>query len=136
MEAHFRKAFPGILQSELLLLNPANDANNSGIRSDYADRVMDPAEAMVFFLGGFSTDSQKPFSGKGGPLLRVGTGYQYNPSRDNTMYEFKNERLSLGDDTDLMPVYMSYGTTSIPVRIRTDRAHSLAIIMQQRLQIL
>jgi prepilin-type N-terminal cleavage/methylation domain-containing protein len=111
MEAHFRKAFPGMLQSELLLLNPANNANNANIRSDYAGRVMDPAEAMVFFLGGFSTDSQKPFSGKGGPLLRVGTGYQYNPSRDNTMYEFKNERLSLLDDGDLMPVYMSYATT-------------------------
>lgn len=111
MESHFRKIFPNILQSELLLLNPANDANNSGIRSDYANRVMDPAEALVFFLGGFSTDSQKPFSGKGGPLLRVGTGYQYNPSRDNGMYEFKNERLSLGDDLDLMPVYMSYATT-------------------------
>ncbi|MCY3012116.1 MAG: prepilin-type N-terminal cleavage/methylation domain-containing protein [Planctomycetota bacterium] len=114
MEAHFRKAFPGILQSELLLLNPANNAN-ANIRSDYAGRVMDPAEAMVFFLGGFSTDSQKPFSGKGGPLLNSGTPaspvWSYNPSRDNAMYEFKNERLSLADDTDLMPVYVSYGTT-------------------------
>jgi prepilin-type N-terminal cleavage/methylation domain-containing protein len=110
MEAHFRKAFPGILQSELLLLNPANDANNSGIRSDYANRVMDPAEAMVFFLGGFSSDNQRPFSGKGGPFL-PGAALSYNPSRENSFYEFKSDRLTFADDNDLMPVYASYATT-------------------------
>jgi type II secretory pathway pseudopilin PulG len=126
MEAHFRKVFPNILQSELQLLNPANNANNAYIRSDYAGRVMDPAEAMVFFLGGFSSDGQRPFSGKGGPFVQVPstTIYRYNPNRDNALYEFKNERLTLTVDAqgavssddgslgaDLLPVYASYGTT-------------------------
>jgi type II secretory pathway pseudopilin PulG len=131
MESHFRKAFPNILQSELLLLNPANNANNAYIRSDYAGRVMDPAEAMVFFLGGFSSDSQKPFTGKGGPfvLKKNTTVYRYNGSRENAFYEFRGDRLSVTEEVDgegnrwilstddpnplrdLIPVYMSYGTT-------------------------
>ena len=110
MEAHFRKIFPNILQTELQLLNPANNANNSYIRSDYAGRVMDPAEAMVFFLGGFSSDGQRPFSGKGGPFL-PGAALSYNPSRENSFYEFKSDRLIFADDNDLMPVYASYATT-------------------------
>lgn len=119
MEAHFRKAFPGILQSELLLVNSVVPA----IRNDYDGRVMDPAEAVVFFLGGFSSDSQKPFSGKGGPFLNTGTAaspvWVYNGSRENEFYPFKSERLVFTDESargatpdDLFPVYSSYLTTT------------------------
>jgi prepilin-type N-terminal cleavage/methylation domain-containing protein len=117
-EGHLRKAFPNILQSELNLLNPANGSANSYIRNDYEGRVMDPAEALVFFLGGFSKDGQRPLTGKGGPFVLVGTAYQYNPARENSFYEFKKERLLLGDDelrgnpNDLLPVYSSYQTTA------------------------
>ncbi|XZE34614.1 type II secretion system protein [Pirellulaceae bacterium SH501] len=122
MEAHLRKAFPNILQSELNLLNP-NLPTSTSIRNDYEGRVMDPAEALVFFLGGFSTDSQKPFSGKGGPFLNTGTIaspiYQYNPQRENAFYEFNNSRLNFFDDSfarpvtdDLLPVYGSYSSAT------------------------
>ena len=114
MERHLRKAFPNILSSELNLINPAN-----GTR-------MDAAEALVFFLGGFSSDSQRPFTGAGGPILNVGTlaapVYRYNPSRDNSYYDFK-DRLTLFTDpigalsndegifanfaNDVFPVYMA-----------------------------
>ncbi len=107
-ERHFRKAFPNILSSELSLINPAN-----GVQ-------IDPAEALVFFLGGFSTDAQRPFTGKGGPFVKVGTGYQYNGSRDNSYFEFPIGRLTLdgsgasndetmfaGATSDVFPVFMS-----------------------------
>ncbi len=128
MEAHFRKVFPNILQSELNLLNPAyrnvavpgHPALTSGnklICNDYDGGVMDPAEALVFFLGGFSSDTQKPFTGKGGPF---GQNYVFNPSRDNSFYEFTSSRLNGADDewresnatlfpgNDSLPVYASY----------------------------
>ena len=122
MEKHLRKAFPNILISELNLLNPANSATYGYIHSDYAGvgRVMDPAEAMVFFLGGFSSDGQRPFTGPGGPFSLVGTTYQYNGSRQNPFYEFPSNRLTLtaamassdetayGGTADILPVFLSY----------------------------
>ena len=125
METHFRKAFPSILQSELNLLNPSLPVSAT-IRNDYDGRVMDPAEALVFFLGGFSTDGQKPFTGKGGPFVNTGTPaspvYQYNPQRENSFYEFNSGRLNFFDDSsaghgtdDLLPVYGSYASTTLTV---------------------
>jgi len=89
MERHFRKAFPDILNSELSLMNPANGTS------------LDRAEALVFFLGGFSTDKQRPFTGKGGPIVNVGTVpapvYRYNGSRENSFYAFPTGRLTIED---------------------------------------
>lgn len=122
MEAHLRKAFPNILVSELNLLSPANIATYGYIHNDYAGRVMDPAEALVFFLGGFSSDAQRPFTGPGGPFVLNGTTYQYNGSRQNSFYDFPAARLTVSaslvstDESaydvagtpDLMPVFLSY----------------------------
>jgi len=49
-KAHLRRAFPQMRASELALLKP-----------------MDPAEALVFWLGGFSDDPRRPLTGRGGP---------------------------------------------------------------------
>ncbi len=98
MESHLRKAYPEILRSELDILKNAQ---------------LDPAEALVFFLGGFSTDAQRPFTGKGGPFEKAGI---YNASRDNSFYDFPVERITLNDESifaevtdDLFPVFMSRG---------------------------
>jgi len=107
MQRHLRKAFPNILQSEIDLL--------TGVQ-------LDPAEALVFFLGGFSSDKQRPFTGKGGPIFNTGTLaspiYNYNPARDNPMHDFQTSRLVLNDETafaggtsDLFPVYMARNNT-------------------------
>lgn len=144
MEAHLRKAFPNILASELLLLNPAFSFQNSAIRNDNdltgthphlprytptnsglrSGRVFDSAEALVFFLGGFSNDPQRPITGPGGPLRPVTGGYTYNPQRENAFFEFQLGRLTLDQTTgfstdeavynegvppDLMPVYIGSG---------------------------
>ncbi len=149
MESHLRKAFPDILQTELSLLNPAMLAAQSGSVADCRNdndtslssfassapihcRVMDPAEALVFFLGGFSSDKQRPFTGPGGPFAAstvAGQRLQYNAQRQNSFFEFKSDRLTVGivggalistDEAlfgepscqagtgkDLLPVYMS-----------------------------
>lgn len=116
MERHLRKAFPNILQSELRLLDPLDTAN------PLRPVQMDPAEALVFFLGGFSSDKQRPLTGKGGPLINMGTAaspdYRYNPARENSMHEFISGRLVLNDETafaggtsDVFPVYMARNNT-------------------------
>ena len=62
-------------------------------------KVMDPAEALVFFLGGFSSNPQLPFTGNGGPFaatgLAAGQTLQYNSQRSNELFDFKADRLTL-----------------------------------------
>lgn len=116
MRLHLRKAFPNISPSEFdLLSNPTVVTGNSAIGS-----VMEPSEALVFFLGGFSDDPAFPFSGKGGPIYILDTNgkqlnssgklvdssgpggsiasIQYNPDRQNPFYDFKQAQLTLDVD--------------------------------------
>lgn len=129
VEAHLRKAFPNILITELNLLDPKYHVRfqdipgNAYIRNDndttathpflpYAQslnanirsgRVMDSAEALVFFLGGFSSDPQRPLTGPGGPFTRnpdrndifEPNYYMYNTQRENSFFDFKAGRLTL-----------------------------------------
>jgi prepilin-type N-terminal cleavage/methylation domain-containing protein len=135
-ESHLRKVFPNILQSELDLLNPMKREVNDYIRNDNTlswgnqlSRVFDPAEALVFFLGGFSSDPSRPITGAGGPLKEDPTTagkWVYNTQRENAFFEFRTERLTLrpnglasNDETlydegvqdDLMPVYVGVGAS-------------------------
>jgi type II secretory pathway pseudopilin PulG len=171
MEAHLRKAFPNILVSELALLNPALSQQNGLIRNDNdltgthphlaryvstspglrSGRVFDAAEALVFFLGGFSSDPQRPITGPGGPLKQknptqppVGYSHIYNTQRENAFFEFKLSRLTLGTDgvsidervygqgidNDVMPVYVGNGPTyqqlGVPIIYFDSRTYQLA----------
>jgi len=71
---------------------------------------MDPAEAIVFFLGGFSDDPAYPFTGVGGPVFLANSSgvqvnssapvasvatVQYNVDRVNGFYEFNQAQLTL-----------------------------------------
>ena len=165
MDAHLRKAFPNILVSELALLNPALSQQNGLIRNDNdltgshphlaryvstspglrSGRVFDAAEALVFFLGGFSSDPQRPITGPGGPLKQVGSAYIYNTQRENSFFEFKIGRLTLDPNTgastdetvysegvpnDLMPVYVGNGPTyqqlGVPIIYFDSRTYQIA----------
>jgi type II secretory pathway pseudopilin PulG len=167
MEAHLRKAFPNILVSELALLNPALSTANGYIRNDNdltgshphlaryistapglrSGRVFDAAEALVFFLGGFSSDPQRPITGPGGPLKLnpVVGAYIYNTQRENAFFEFKIGRLTLDPNTgasndeavysegvpnDLMPVYVGNGPTyqqlGVPIIYFDSRTYQIA----------
>jgi prepilin-type N-terminal cleavage/methylation domain-containing protein len=163
MEAHLRKAFPNILISELNLLDPKLHVANGDIRNDndttathpllpYArsidssinsGRVMDSAEALVFFLGGFSSDPQKPLTGPGGPFVASGLGYIYNTQRENGFFEFKTNRLTLADNgvstdetlfnqgigNDRLPVYIGAGPSieqgGMPITYFDSRTYQL-----------
>lgn len=107
---HCRKAFPNIAATELALLGlqvPSGSNPVANSSSGLTVSVMDPAEALVFFLGGFSDDATYPFTGPGGPLFlmdssgaQVNSGgayvsVQYNVDRNAPLFEFKQERLSL-----------------------------------------
>ncbi len=97
LQRHLRKIFPQILQSEIDILIAGSNASTTG-------GVMDPSEALVFFLGGFSTSPTNPFTGPGGPFAPTPSGskapYQYNIDRQNGFYEFKQSQLSIGIQSD------------------------------------
>lgn len=111
MEAHLRRAFPEMIQSELEILKPTRDR--------FGGQAMSRSQAVVFFLGGFSTDKQRPFTGKGGPFVRTQVGLEYNVNRDNSFYEFKTDKFIFPPvrATALphrlpLPSYMSYQSPS------------------------
>jgi prepilin-type N-terminal cleavage/methylation domain-containing protein len=168
VEAHLRKAFPNILITELNLLNPANNVNNDYIRNDNdvpngsytpvfpqgLPRVFDPAEALVFFLGGFSSDPQRPLTGPGGPFKphpTIAGRLIYNTQRENAFFDFKTVRLTLSADgatssdevlfaqlrpngnppqNDLLPVYIGAGPTiqqgGVPIVYFDSRTYLIA----------
>ncbi|QDT06026.1 Type II secretion system protein G precursor [Rubripirellula lacrimiformis] len=108
VERHFRKAFPNIDDSELMLLAQYTHLDSSYQRVpltsgnvdpraaagyQYYRQCMDPAEALVFCLGGYSSNVRRPFTGEGGPLSPISSPdpgvtadyglYQYNSAREN-----------------------------------------------------
>ncbi len=120
------------------------NAGNGGLLSG---RVFDSAEALVFFLGGFSSDPQRPITGPGGPLVlnTAGTAYLYNVQRQNGQFEFKLGSLTLdptgyfsvdetlygeGVTNDLMPVYIGQGLSiaqgGVPITYFDNRTYAFA----------
>lgn len=97
---HVRKIFPRISQLNLDLLTQLTRDRGSNA-NQFSAVAMDRAEALVFFLGGFSGDPTRPFTGEGGPLKQVGNdptkiaSYEYNGTRDNAFYDFDTNRLTI-----------------------------------------
>lgn len=133
MQRHMRRAFPRMTEPDLTLLSNLTHPGGS-----FSPVAMDRAEALVFFLGGFSSDEAHPLTGQGGPLEYVDTSlpatdlnaYQYNATRDNPFFPFEPQRLPLArlggryvsadegnfgvadtahGGTDLLPVYLVDG---------------------------
>ncbi len=102
VQRHYRTAFPKISTQDMGLLAQACFVDPTDSTTFQINGV-DRAEALVFALGGFSSDPRFPFSGSGGPFVYVGTGavddldsYHYNTSRDNRLFEFDEVRLTMG----------------------------------------
>lgn len=99
---HCLKVWPQIANSEITDVVSVVK-NNQLLPPGVAEfRVMDPTEALVFFLGGFSDDPVHPFTGAGGPIQIVSrdssgdpTLAQYNVDRTGPLYEFKQNQLTL-----------------------------------------
>ncbi|MFG0263132.1 MAG: type II secretion system protein, partial [Novipirellula sp. JB048] len=95
---HYRKIFPRISANDLALVTSGD---------------IDRAEALVWALGGYSDDVQRPFTGAGGPLVWTGDGsnrytdsgvtdadrqdlgnFQINNDRVNAFFDFDASRLN------------------------------------------
>tara|TARA_R110002072_G_scaffold11215_4_gene51118 strand:- start:28660 stop:29823 length:1164 start_codon:yes stop_codon:yes gene_type:complete len=108
-ERHYRKIFPDIAASELTLLR-AMCLNSAGTAHD--PTAMDRAEALVWALGGFSSDPQFPFTGVGGPLALIPGAtdstnplqYHYNIDRQNGMVDLDLMKLTLRKLDDSAPI--------------------------------
>ncbi|MEM7478057.1 MAG: type II secretion system protein [Planctomycetota bacterium] len=111
---HLRKVFPSISQSEIALFSstfPGSTNRLFTFSNNAPGGVMDPPEALVFFLGGFSDDPVFPISGVGGPVFITQNGVQitsdkyspggdnmaiqYNPTRNSPIHDFGNGSLSV-----------------------------------------
>lgn len=137
-ERHYKGIFRNIAASEFLAVRAACNAVNgapsalSSVSGVVVPAYMDPPEALVFALGGFSTDPLHPFTGPGGPIQQVSAGvFQYNTDRNEPIYEFKEAQLTidtsggtaLSDDetlyglgtNDAMPVYRGPWGKQAPV---------------------
>lgn len=103
---HMRKLFPRMAEPDLTLLDRLTDDSADDDAGDFSGVAMDRAEALVFFLGGFSKDIQHPLTGPGGPIEYVVgdvddiSSYQYNATRDNSFFDFKAERLTVQRASD------------------------------------
>jgi prepilin-type N-terminal cleavage/methylation domain-containing protein len=121
--AHFNSVFPNMAPSEFTALASVANSNSPV-------GIMDPAEALVFCLGGFSKNPTHPFTGPGGPLALIPstTNYQYNVDRNEPFFDFKQgltvdtssgvtvstDEVLLGSapgTNDALPVYIPSGKT-------------------------
>jgi len=109
---HMRRLFPRISEPDSTLLTQLTSIRGS---TTFSVVAMDRAEALVFFLGGFSDDALHPLTGEGGPLAFIeGQGYptnstiidhyQYNGTRDNSFFDFDPARLTYARATDTSPL--------------------------------
>jgi len=108
---HILKVFPRIdtspggeldLAWSVFWVDPAD--NNNHLSN------VDPAEALVFWLGGFSKNPKKPFTGPGGPwVVDSGGKVYYNPDRRMGPADFDKERLTL----NTTPVMISPSVTGL-----------------------
>ena len=93
MVRHFKKSFPRIAATELDLVRALADPNNPDLRGG-----MNAAEALVFWLGGFSSNPELPLTGPGGPLSNSDTTDEHGDvdNRDDRTfrYEFDKARLT------------------------------------------
>lgn len=107
---HMRKLFPRMAERDLWLLDRLTDDSADDSEGAFSGVAMDRAEALVFFLGGFSKDIQHPLTGPGGPIEYVSgnvddiSSYQYNATRDNAFFDFSTARLTIGRASDTDPL--------------------------------
>lgn len=97
----FKKAFPRNKELPALIDALAGGAATNGVtNSELFEQGMNGAEAVYFWLGGFSDDVSYPISGPGGPSFQVNTSVSGNGEvleERNFIYEFDLTRLGPRD---------------------------------------
>jgi prepilin-type N-terminal cleavage/methylation domain-containing protein len=89
LKRHFKKAFPNHQEPDSLFLALVNLPSQAD--ASPAFKGLSASEAVVFWLGGFSSDARYPISGKGGPS--IGAGEIEDLSARNFVYGFDQSRL-------------------------------------------
>ena len=135
LDRHMRKLFPRMSTKDKVLLQRLTDNSTATApmtAQPFSGVAMDRSEALVFFLGGFSKDKQNPISGPGGPLEYIGpasptvaqqedlANYQYSATRDNALYNFEPDRLTIVREVELFPM------SSTPQRLISSDEQSLS----------
>lgn len=103
MQRMMKKAYSRINPQELQVLQHLagfNSGSGSSITSPRLDGGMTAAEALVFWLGGFSDDAQFPLSGPGGPSFDVNAGTGEILENRKRRYEFDFTRFAPRNDSD------------------------------------
>ena len=119
VERHYRKIFPRISYGNGVQGTPIGDLDRLRLllaghplaqgTATYTQNVnlsglvhnpikINRAKAVVWTLGGYSSNPINPFTGDGGPLASLpdnAFAYQINLDRDNALYEFDTTRLDL-----------------------------------------
>lgn len=88
----FKRAFPRSREPESLIRALAGQNFTSQNVTPQLEAGMSGAEALVFWLGGFSKDDQYPISGQGGPSFLANPGVEDFTERNFT-FEFDLARL-------------------------------------------
>ena len=93
---HFKKAFPRHREPEALIRGLAG---YGGTGPQVLPGGLNPAEAVFFWLGGFSSDPKYPISGPGGPSFLISQAD--NIEDRNRTYDFDLARLGAGAGIDV-----------------------------------
>ena len=95
----FNQAFPRHQEPDFLIAGLAGGAVGGGVGTGTAvlAQGMNGAEALVFWLGGFSKDPKYPISGPGGPSFENAVGVFEDLEGRNRTFEFDLGRLGPRD---------------------------------------
>lgn len=90
---HFNAAFSNHRESAALLevLSTGTSSDSDYTLVGTPQSGISPYEAVVFWLGGFSSDLKYPISGPGGPSFRIDQGEDF--AARNTKFDFDQARL-------------------------------------------
>jgi prepilin-type N-terminal cleavage/methylation domain-containing protein len=97
----FRKAFPRHNENENLLRVLAGQTTGIASGYDMLPQGMNAAEALYFWLGGFSADPVYPISGAGGPAFDLSSTTGEVLEGRNRLYEFDLARLGPRNNSDI-----------------------------------
>ncbi len=116
-QRHIQVAFPRIAPAEVAnLMNLIDQKDSNG--NSTGRTIIDPAEALVFFLGGFSDDPRYPFTGEGGPL---------SPVRRDPLFDFRAGKLT--QSTEMFNI----GTAASPVLVPLSTDETNLFLFSQML---
>ena len=114
---HLKRAFPRHLEfpETIDALSPL------GAPAD----ALTPAEAVVFWLGGFSSDPEHPLTGPGGPLARPLDVTTSNIDDRTFDFEFDKTRLTIGREIDVLDDDTTGKLNPYPVLVYTYHPKNL-----------